>query len=272
MTTTLNISVEPALLAIIAASLKNCELGRLMRALTARVNGEDPTPLLNNSGLRLAFALLVPSVDESIERLATNRANGARGGRPRKSPESPTDVASPDAAAEQKTESKPTKKSKKEDLSPTPPIEEKNKKNISSSSSPAGARENHPSIVVPTHEQLQQQMLCEQPWLEQLCMSRQIAPDEMTRYVADFINYLRERDVTESLPNAKVHFVNQLPFIINKHKNRNNHDTQHTNTRQEFIADPVARRRSERESRRQEVCDAIAELAAQSRCPAPMPF
>lgn len=122
MTTTLNISIEPSLMATIASALKNAELGRLLRALAACMSdsGEDMGQWLNNSGLRLAFALLHPAIDEAKQRLATNRANGARGGRPRKHPlpEEGLEAAKPVSS----------KKSKKEDLSPTPPIEEKNKK------------------------------------------------------------------------------------------------------------------------------------------------
>ena len=135
MTTTLHIPIEPELMATITGTLKTAELGRLMCAVTASMNGEEEGHVgqyLNNSGLKLAFALLEPAINEAKQRLATNRANGARGGRPRKHPQpvaaGEQDVASPVKNAKS---SKPvsTKKSKKEDLSPTPPIEEKNKKN-----------------------------------------------------------------------------------------------------------------------------------------------
>ena len=85
MTIALNISIEPALMATIVATLKTAELGRLMRAVSAAMTGEDEATVqqpLNNSGLRLAFALLQPSIADARERLASNRANGARGGRP----------------------------------------------------------------------------------------------------------------------------------------------------------------------------------------------
>ena len=111
---------------------------------------------------------------------------------------------------------------------------------------------------------LQEQMQHEQPWLDELCMSRRIRAEDMKRYIADFIKYLRERDLKETLPHAKAHFVNQLPYIIKIYKtNQDNHENS-----QKFITDPVARRQFERESRRQEVCRAIAGLAAQSGQPA----
>ena len=41
MTTALNISIEPELMATIAGALKNAELGRLMRAVSVCMNGEE---------------------------------------------------------------------------------------------------------------------------------------------------------------------------------------------------------------------------------------
>lgn len=134
MTTTLYIPTEPELMATIAGALNNAELGRLWHALAATMGDHDGDigQYLNNSGTRLAYALLQPAIDEAKQRLATNRANGARGGRPRKHPlpataDTPTPVPTADNAQPSKTVS--AKKSKKEDLPPTPPIEEKNKKN-----------------------------------------------------------------------------------------------------------------------------------------------
>lgn len=280
MTTALNISIEPTLMATITSALNNAELGRLMRALTAGMGDsqDDASQWLNNSGQRLAYALLRPAIDEAKQRLATNRANGARGGRPRKHP---LPAESPEAK-------KPvsTKKSKKEDLSPTPPLEEKNKKNNFITLSPHvradetdetdETKRKSPTVsqtvVVPELEELQEQLLREQPWLDELCMSRHISPQDMATYIIDFIAYLRERDMRETLPHAKAHFVNQLPYIIKIYKTSNNHEKPNSKTRQEFIADPVARREFERESRRQEVCRAIAEVAAEGQRPAVVPF
>lgn len=275
MTTALNISIEPALMATIAGALKNAELGRLWRAVTACMSGEEDAmgQLLNNSGLRLAFALLQPAIVEAKLRLTTNRANGARGGRPRKHPSGDEEAENPVS----------TKKSKKEDLSPTPPIEEKNKKNNNITLSPReGASDEEkcnknnthvaPTVVVPELDVLQEQLLKEQPWLDELCMSRHISQADMAMYVMDFITYLRERDQRETLSHAKVHFVNQLPYIIKIYKTQHNNERQHSKTSQEFIADPVARREFERESRRQEVCRAIAEVAAECQRPAEIPF
>ena len=279
MKKTLNIDIDPAMMMTVAATLKHGELGRLFRALAARMGSEDAEPYLNNSGLRLAFALLSPAIDESLQRLAQNRTNGAKGGRPRKSPlpavvETQEDVTL--VPEKRGFESVSAKKSKKEELSPTPPLEEKIKKNNIITPSPCvQAHEELPktdcasgtvmlSNTILEWDALQEQMLHEQPWLDELCMSRRIRAEDMKRYIADFIKYLRERDLKETLPHAKAHFVNQLPYIIKIYKtNQDNHENS-----QKFITDPVARRQFERESRRQEVCRAIAGLAAQSGQPA----
>lgn len=128
-----------------------------------------------------------------------------------------------------------------------------------------------PTLAVPELNELQEQLLREQPWLDELCMSRHISQQDMATYVMDFIAYLRERDLCETLPQAKVHFVNQLPYIVKIYKT-NSHEKPNSKYRQEYIADPVARRQFEREARRQEVCRAIAEIAAESQQPLVVPF
>ena len=126
-------------------------------------------------------------------------------------------------------------------------------------------------MTVPGLDQLQEQMLQEQPWLDQLCMSRHIDKEDMTTYIMDFIAYLKDQDVRETLPHAKAHFVNQLPYILKIHNTNRQHE-KHNETHQQFIANPVARRQFERESRRQEVCRALADLAAHGEQPAVVPF
>ena len=136
MKKTLNIDIDPAIMATVAATLKPGELGRLFRALASRMSGADADQYLNNSGLRLAFALLSPAIDESLQRQALNRANGAKGGRPRKhQPPAPPPTVLNISENSENSESPgfplvSTKKSQKVDLPPTPPIEEKIKKNI----------------------------------------------------------------------------------------------------------------------------------------------
>ncbi len=280
MKKTLNIDIDPAMMMTVAATLKYSELGRLFHALAARMNGDDAEQYLNNSGLRLAFALLSPAIDDSLQRLALNRSNGAKGGRPRKQPIEPVETQNPASPAE-KNHDETLKKSKKEDLSPTPPIEEKIKKNnniITPSQIACASEEKWDKTTVPVSrtvvlewEELQEQMLREQPWLDELCMSRNISQQDMALYIADFIKYLRERDLRETLTHAKAHFVNQLPYIIKIYHTNPSNPSNHENS-QRFIADPVARRQSERESRRQAVCRAITSLAASSQQPAGNPF
>jgi len=186
MKSTLNIAVNTDLMALVQASLQPDELASLFSALTALMTGGDASQHLNTSGLRLAFALLSSPIGSSMKRRAVNRANGAKGGRPRKRSLQDAEKPTPPSST-MGSESVTAKKSKKEDLPPTPPIEEKNKKNIS---------------------------------------------------------------------------------IKNNQKN----ETNNSNNRWQYIADPVARRESERQSRYQEVCRSIAELAAQGVQPAEVPF
>ena len=111
----LNIMVDIDDLALVTAVLKPGELGRLLKALAAHMAGkEDIEQYLSNSGVRLAFAMLRPSIDESLQRLATNRVNGAKGGRPRR--KSAPEMTIP----ADETEEKPTKKAKKKTFPPHP--------------------------------------------------------------------------------------------------------------------------------------------------------
>ena len=186
MKSTLNIAINTDLMALVQTSLQPDELASLFSALTALMTGEDASQHLKTSGLRLAFALLSSPIGMSLKRRATNRANGARGGRPRKRSVLEAEKGSPQSST-MGLESVTAKKSKKEDLPPTPPIEEINKKN-------------------------------------------------------------------------------------NSIKNNQKNETNHCNNRWQYIADPVARRESERQSRYQEVCRSIAELTAQGVQPAEVPF
>ena len=127
MKTTLNIAINTDLMALVQTSLQPDELASLFSALTALMTDEDATQHLNTSGLRLAFALLSSPIGTSLKRRATNRANGAKGGRPRKQRAQEAEVQAPTADTLGYA-SVTAKKSKKEDLPPTPPIEEKNKK------------------------------------------------------------------------------------------------------------------------------------------------
>ena len=233
MKTTLNINLDTAMMVTVAASLKNSELGRLFRAITARMAGEDAEVHLNNSGLRLAFALLGPSIDDSLQRLALNRANGAKGGRPRKHPVDPVDgtvetqnLASPccgtamnmpptggtiNASPVEKNQEETLKKSKKEDLSPTPPIEEKIKKNNS-------------AVVVDSREELEQEIFNNDLKMEQACMSLGISPDEYRQMARAVLN---EWEFTEESDRSYKHLLNSLR-IKAREQQRNKHQYHET--------------------------------------------
>ena len=201
MKTTINIAFDPALMMTVAASLKNGELGRLFRALASQMAGEDAEQYLNNSGLRLAFALLAPSIDDSLQRLALIRVNGAKGGRPRKHPV-------PEAEG---YGSVSVKKSKKEDLPPEPPLEEKNKKNNS-------------AVVVDSREELEKEIFNNDLKMEQACMSLDISPDEYRQMARAVLN---EWEFTEESDRSYKHLLNSLR-IKAREKQRTKHQYHET--------------------------------------------
>ena len=194
----LNIMVDIDDLALVTAVLKPGELGRLLKALAAHMAGkEDIEQYLNNSGLRLAFAMLRPSIDESLQRLATNRVNGAKGGRPRR--KSAPEMTIP----ADETDEKPTKKSKKEDLSPTPPIEEKNKKNLVVDV--VDSREN---------ENFEKEIFNNSLRVEQACMSLDITPDEYRQMARAVLN---DWEFTEESDRSYKHLLNSLRIKVREH-------------------------------------------------------
>ena len=210
MKKTLNIDIDPAMMMTVAATLKHSELGRLFRALAARMNGDDAELYLNNSGLRLAFALLSPAIDDSLQRLALNRSNGAKGGRPRKQPIEPVETQNP-ASPTEKNHDETLKKSKKEDLSPTPPIEEKIKKNNS-------------AVVVGAREELEQEIFNNDLKMEQACMSLGISPDEYRQMARAVLN---EWEFTEESDRSYKHLLNSLR-IKAREQQRNKHQYHET--------------------------------------------
>ena len=200
----LNIMVDIDDLALVTAVLKPGELGRLLKALAAHMAGkEDIEQYLSNSGLRLAFAMLRPSIDESLQRLATNRVNGAKGGRPRR--KSAPEMTIP----ADETEEKPTKKSKKEDLPPTPPIEEKNKKNLVVDV--VDSREN---------ENFEKEILNNSLRVEQACMSLDITPDEYRQMARAVLN---DWEFTEESDRSYKHLLNSLRIKVREHSRQKRH-------------------------------------------------
>ena len=200
----LNIMVDIDDLALVTAVLKPGELGRLLKALAAHMAGkEDIEQYLSNSGLRLAFAMLRPSIDESLQRLATNRVNGAKGGRPRR--KSAPEMTIP----ADETEEKPTKKSKKEDLPPTPPIEEKNKKNLVVDVD--DSREN---------ENFEKEILNNSLRVEQACMSLDITPDEYRQMARAVLN---DWEFTEESDRSYKHLLNSLRIKVREHSRQKRH-------------------------------------------------
>lgn len=114
-------------------------------------------------------------------------------------------------------------------------------------------RENAHTHAHACEEDLATQMINEQPWFEQLCMSRRIDPQTMINLIHDFCSYLRDIDKKESLMEAKMHFVNQLPKQLQILKNGQTYNTN----------DPVTKRQYERNQRLQSVAARAAALASE---------
>ena len=223
MNTTLTLQIDQALWATVAQSLRQSELGRLFQALAVAMNGQNDAPpeLLNTSGLRLAFALLSPPITEKVERQTINRANGARGGRPRK--RTATDQLAD--GHEVGLESVSPKKSKKEDLPPTPPIEEKIKKN-------------NPVVTIDTlsREQFKQEVLNNDLRREQACLSLHIGPGEYQTLVGEVFNeweYADEQDWSYK------HLLNTLRIKVRNQSKPIHHHESKPKTRRD-ITDTAA--------------------------------
>ena len=214
MKTILTAQLDPALWLEVSESLDEHELSHLVKAMATLMAGGDPLALLDTSGLRLAFALMSEPLAKSMDRQERNRANGAKGGRPRSSRRAETDETDDEAGLPSVT----AKKSKKEDLSPTPPIEEKNKKN---------------NLVVDiddaqSREQFKQEVLNNDLRREQACTSLRIGPGEYRALVGEVLNEWEFADEREW---SYKHLLNTLRIKVRNQSKPKYHDTGFKNRR-----------------------------------------
>lgn len=103
---------------------------------------------------------------------------------------------------------------------------------------------------------LEEEMLGSQLWIETICKNRRLTAKEVTTYIMDFCAWLREVGQTETLTDARKHFVNQLPHIIRKYQQTDQNGNRTTNSTR-------TRRQDERRSRAEGYAAAIANLAAE---------
>ncbi len=218
MKNTINAQLDPALWAKVTQTLKGSELARLMRALAALMNGEDPTEHLNSTGLRLAYALLSEPILCSMERHERNRVNGAKGGRPRSNRTDETEEA--DADGDRGLPWVRTKKSKKEDLPPTPPIEEKNKKNNIIAVDVVDSAQ--------AREQFRQEVLNNDLRTEQACMSLHIDPGEYQALVGEVLN---EWEFADEEDWSYKHLLNTLRIKVRTQSKHKDHETRYNTKR-----------------------------------------
>ncbi len=185
-------------------TLSDDELGLLVKALAVLMSGGDPTPHLSTSGLRIGYALLSEPFANSMHRQQQNRANGAKGGRPR------TNKGIGDVAGAG-LPSVSSKKSKKEDLPPIPPIEEKNKKNYLPVVDNALSR-----------EQFKEEVLNNDLRREKACASLHIDPGEYLRLVGEVFNEWEFADEQEW---SYKHLLNTLRVKMRSQKKHKYHGT-----------------------------------------------
>ncbi len=178
MKSLLTVQIDPSRWLTVSEALSDDELSLLVKALAALMCDGDPMQYVTTSGLKIGYSLLSEPITYSMRRQERNRANGAKGGRPR-TRRNTSEVLDEDR---DKTDGGSlwvsSKKSKKEDLSPTPSIEEKNKKNIL------------PAVVEDalSREQFKQEVLNNNLRREQACTSLRIDPGEYQRLVGQVLN------------------------------------------------------------------------------------
>lgn len=211
MKTTLTVQIDPSRWLAVSQALSDDELSLLVKALAALMCGGDPMQYVTTSGLKISYALLSEPLADSIRRQQQNRVNGAKGGRPR------TRRKTVDAGAESDKndvglQRVSSKKSKKEDLSPTPPIEEKNKKNIL------------PAVVddALSREQFKQEVLNNDMRREQACASLRIDPGAYRRLVGEVLN---EWEFADEPDWSYRHLLNTLRIKVRNQSKSIHHET-----------------------------------------------
>ena len=209
MKSLLTVQIDPSRWLTVSEALSDDELSLLVKALAALMCDGNPMQYVTTSGLKIGYSLLSEPITYSMRRQERNRANGAKGGRPR-TRRNTSEVLDEDR---DKTDWGSlwvsSKKSKKEDLSPTPPIEEKNQKN-NSAVDVVDSRE---------REDFEQEVLNNRLRVEQACMTLDITPDEycqLVRAVLSEWDYIGESD------RSYKHLLNALRIKARDH-NRNKH-------------------------------------------------
>lgn len=210
MKSLLTVQIDPSRWLTVSETLSDEELSLLVKALAALMCGGDPMQYVTTSGLKIGYALLSEPLAASMHRQQQNRANGAKGGRPRKN--RATETIGPDAAAGLQWVS--SKKSKKEDLSPTPPIEEKNKKNIPPFFDVADDAQ--------AREQFKHEALNNDLRLEQACASLRIGAEEYRALVGEIFNEWEFADEREW---SYKHLLNTLRIKVRNQSKTIHHET-----------------------------------------------
>lgn len=208
MKTTLTVQIDPSRWLAVSEALSDDELSLLVKALAALMCGGDPMQYVTTSGLKIGYALLSEPLADSIRRQQQNRVNGAKGGRPRTRRKTVDESDTADAGLQRVS----SKKSKKEDLSPTPPKEEKNKK------------DNLPAVVddALSREQFKQDVLNNDLRREQACASLRIDPGTYQRLVGEVLN---EWEFADEPDWSYKHLLNTLRIKVRNQSKTIHHGT-----------------------------------------------
>ena len=212
MKSLLTVQIDPSRWLTVSEALSDDELSLLVKALAALMCDGNPMQYVTTSGLKIGYSLLSEPITDSMRRQERNRANGAKGGRPR-TRRNTSEVLDEDR---DKTDGGSlwvsSKKSKKEDLSPTPSIEEKNKKNIL------------PAVVEDalSREQFKQEVLNNNLRQEQACTSLRIDPGEYQRLVGQVLN---EWEFVDEPDWSYKHLLNTLRIKVRNQSKPIHHET-----------------------------------------------
>ena len=249
--------------------LTDKQAGQLLRALVqVATTGTMPDnlPPVVAMAVALINAGTSNGTGEVDRRSETSKQNGTKGGRPRKKPDPTENLNNLTENLNNLTENLNNLNNLTENRffrfcegenCPPPTTPQYNTQEKNSLSHAHRARDGD---ALESLDRLQTELLNSPVWLETVAKNQGLTPPQLRELVVDFVNYLRNTLTVETLTEARIHFVNQLPQQlrrIQEQKNIRKDGNNQTN-----------RKENERARRADAYQAAIARLAAQSDRPA----